>query len=876
MNDRTRYSPALGAGAGIWDWNLSQSVRLSPYLETLLGFPSGSFPGSLAAFLGLLHPVDAVRVRDALEDIRRGTRTLTLEFRVASGDGQYRWFAAQAEMLAGTAETPSHLAGTMQELSPSAVADRRMRRQQDALLWLATRPELRTGPFPESLKVVARVAAETLDVQRVGIWLFDATDTRLDCLELFDRREDRHSPVPSLSKGCYPQYFGHVRDSRAMAIADAQSDPRSSELAQDYLAPLGISALLDAAIRREGRNVGVVCHEYSGPARAWTLDEQGFAASVADLVAELLEGDARRSAEDALRRSEERYRAFVEQSTEAIWRVDVTDPIPAGASPAEQIDRLVRHGRLAECNLALARMLGFESCESIVGRPMASLVGERRTRAILETWLDAGGRLRDFEVQTQDRAGAARWLSVSLIGVRQDGLLTRIWGTWRDVTDRRVALAALEHQSRHDALTDLPNRTRFAADLADAIETCRKIEGRFAVLVIDLDHFKEINDTLGHPIGDALLGALGPRLQSSLDSDRETIARLGGDEFAIVLRSPSCIHDAEALALRLLSAIRQPFSLEGARLEIGASIGISVFPDDGTDAASLLRRADIAMYNAKRSRSGYAFYRAEQDRHSVRRLNLLSELGTAIRTRQIVLHYQPKVMLRDGRVCGLEALCRWQHPEHGMVPPDEFIRLAEMGDLIRPLTSLVIDEALAQWARWAAGGLRLPVAVNLSPRSLVDDAILLDLGDALDKHGVPPGFVELELTESAFLHDPERALTLLGRMRALGVSLAMDDFGTGFSSLSYLRRMPIRALKIDKSFVISMADHHADQAIVHSVVDLARNLGLLVIAEGIESEGIARQLLDIGCEIGQGYWFARPLPADAVADYCLQRGVAPC
>ena len=743
-----------------------------------------------------------------------------------------------------------------------------MRRQQDALLALVTHASIRESPLESSLEIVARTAAATLDVNRVGIWLYDAAGEWMDCAKLFDRDAGWSALGVSLHKDRYPRYFQALREHRAVAVADARIDPRTAELRADYLEKLNIASLLDSAIRNQAGTAGVVCSEHIGLPRVWTLDEQSFAASIADFVAELLEVSARRDAETAVRRAEERYRAFIENSAAAIWRVDMGEPVAIDLPQDTLIDQLLKQGRMAEGNAAVLTMLGQPATAEAVGKPIVDLVGEYNARAIYKLWKDAGFHLIDHELHARFGSREPRWFSISMMGVIEAGALLRIWGVMRDVTALHEAVSALRHQSRHDALTGLPNRTCFASDLDQAIAEAARGRHRFALFVIDLDHFKEINDTLGHPVGDEMLSMLGARLTALLSTAHGTIARLGGDEFAVLLRTLETNADAEALAQRLLAAIRQPFEFNGVRLEIGASIGVTFYPGNGTDATTLLRRADVAMYQAKQSRSGFAIYRAEEDRHTVRRLDLLNELGSAIRSRQLVLHYHPKVDLKANRVCGFEVLCRWPHPRHGMVPPDEFIRLAEMGDLIKPLTALVIDEAFAQWVRWAQQGVRHKLAINLSPRSLADDAVVVDTVEAMKRHGVPAVFVEFEVTESAFLLDPERALALLGRLRALGVFLSIDDFGTGFSSLSHLRRMPLSALKIDKSFVLGMAENAADKTIVNSTINLAHNLGLSVIGEGVETAALRDVLVSLGCDIGQGYWFARPMPAHEVLAWC--------
>ncbi len=874
MNVPTEGGAASASGIGVWEWNLDGEFRLSPLLEMALGFPARSFQGTLEAFVALLYPIDRERVMADLHAARHNGRAMSTEFRIVGGDGQFRWYAAQGEVLpAGPGAAPC-MAGVIQEVGPVVVTERRMRRQQDALLSLVTYPAIREMALEAALDIVVRIAADTLEASRVGIWLYDATGGVMNCAKLHDRAQGCTVPGVSLEKARYPRYFQTLIESRALAAADARSDSRTAELNDSYLSPQNIASLLDAAIRGRSGNAGIVCSEQMGLPRVWTLDEQGFAASIADFVAELIETDARRQAEIALRSSRERYRAFIERSAAAIWRVDIDDPVPTSLSPDAQVRRIAASARLVEANAAVVSMLGFPPGSVLVGRRITDLIGQTHMSAILNIWKDAGFRLEDHELRARFGSREPRWISISMMGVAEAGAWVRLWGVMRDVTDLHDAVAALSHQSRHDALTGLPNRVSFATDVAQAIANARQQGRRFALYVIDLDHFKEINDTLGHPVGDTMLTLLGTRLVALLAPERGTIARMGGDEFAVLLHDVDDSGAAEALASQLLAAIRQPFEVNGAHLEIGASIGIAFYPDDGGDASTLLRRADIAMYLSKKSRNGFAVYRAEDDQYTVRRLDLLNELGSAIRARQIVTYFQPKIDLGTNAVCGLEVLCRWNHPRHGMVPPDEFVRLAEMGDLIKPLTALIVDEALAQWVRWAQAGFVTKLSINLSPRNLMDDAIVADVAGALKRHGVPPDCVELEVTEGAFMLDPERALALLGRLRALGVSLSIDDFGTGFSSLAYLRRMPISALKIDKSFVLGMAENNADRTIVNSTIHLAHNLGISVIAEGVETLALRDILIELGCDIGQGYWFARPMPAHDVLPWCAQFAAA--
>jgi diguanylate cyclase (GGDEF)-like protein len=418
-----------------------------------------------------------------------------------------------------------------------------------------------------------------------------------------------------------------------------------------------------------------------------------------------------------------------------------------------------------------------------------------------------------------------------------------------------------EHQALHDALTGLPNRVLFHDRVRQAIESARRHGSTSAVMVMDLDHFKEINDTLGHYNGDRLLLLVGERLSSLLRSE-DTVARMGGDEFAVLLPSVGDRSYAVEVAEKMLDALRASFEIDGLTLEVGASIGIACYPDHGEDGETLLQRADIAMYVAKADHSGVELYETAQDQHSVQRLALAGELRRAIENDELVLHYQPKIDVATGRVVGAEALCRWQHPSLGLIMPDEFVPMAEHTGLITPLTKQVFNIALQQVSRWRAQGQRLSIAINLSARSFLDSQLLDDIPELLAVWRVDPALLELEITESMIVGDPERARAVLQRLNELGITLAIDDFGTGYSSLAYLKQLPVDEIKIDKSFVLQMSGNANDETIVRSIIDLAHNLDLRAVAEGVEDQGIMNRLTELGCDVAQGYHISRPLPAE--------------
>ncbi len=428
----------------------------------------------------------------------------------------------------------------------------------------------------------------------------------------------------------------------------------------------------------------------------------------------------------------------------------------------------------------------------------------------------------------------------------------------------RVALTFRENQSLHetrqqavtDELTGLANRRLFYDRLNAAVQD----EERLAVAMVDLDRFKELNDTLGHHAGDLLLAKLGPRLIQAV-GEGGLVARLGGDEFALLLPNAGLARASE-VGRHVGAALQHPFEIDGLEVVMDASIGAALYPQHGEDAEGLLQRADVAMYQAKQARTGFQAYDPSRDRHSRERLALMAELRRALERDELILHYQPKVELESGRVAGVEALVRWQHPVHGLRGPGAFLPHAEHTALMRPLTLHVLRTALADLARWRADGLDLTVAVNLAVQNLLDLRTPAQVGELLAEFGLEPSVLILEVTESLMLHDPQRAGEVLRDLQEMGCGLALDDFGTGYSSLEHLKRLPVHELKIDKSFVMNMDRDPADRAIVASTAALGRALGLRVVAEGVESAASASVLAAIGCDLAQGFHYSPPVPGE--------------
>jgi len=419
---------------------------------------------------------------------------------------------------------------------------------------------------------------------------------------------------------------------------------------------------------------------------------------------------------------------------------------------------------------------------------------------------------------------------------------------------------ALEHQALHDALTGLPNRTLLYDRVQQAINKMHREDGSMALMMMDLDRFKDINDTLGHQVGDRILEQVSLRLVNTL-RDTDTVARLGGDEFAIALplQEPGY---AERIAKKILTSLEKPFQVEGYQLFVGGSIGMALYPEHGDRVEMLLQHADVAMYVSKRNNSGFKLYEPSQDKDNMGRLALSNDLRNALNDEELMVYYQPKLDMQTGLIYGVEALVRWNHPERGFISPDQIIYIAEHTGLIKPLTRWVLQEAISQCSHWNKQGMKLSVSVNLSTRNL-QDPNLYELVEAnLSAYDFPPELLVLEITESAMMLEPEYAKQILTHMDSMGVCISIDDFGTGFSSLAYLKQLPVDELKIDKSFVMNMNNNDNDAVIVRSTIDLARNLGLKVVAEGVESLEIWHLLNKLGCNYAQGFYMSKPLPVE--------------
>jgi diguanylate cyclase (GGDEF)-like protein len=556
---------------------------------------------------------------------------------------------------------------------------------------------------------------------------------------------------------------------------------------------------------------------------------------------------------------EEFFREYVMDNPTGVSLAECMPPIPLDLPEEELMHRLSYAIYVIECNQAMARMYGYADVPSILGVRPVDMNGPEKCRRVAEYWSRQNYDARDFESQTVDAQGNVTWVSGSVIGKIVDGKLIHCWTKRRDLTEQKRYEAAIHHKAHHDALTGLPNRYWFQEQVEALTKDHAARDKRLCVGLLDLNGFKEINDTLGHIVGDQILQAVAVRLFKGLKAYDAQMARLGGDEFAIIIPEISGPANAEAMAHAVQDLLSEPFIVEDMVLSIGGSIGLALFPDWQETGEDLLRLADVAMYAAKHEGMPFCWYRPEIDKHSKRRLSLLTSLGAGIGRGELFLVYQPTIDLASGEHAGFEALVRWKHPVHGLIPPNDFIPFAETNEVIRPLTQWVLDTAIEQGARWLAAGKRRRMAINVSVRNLLDETLESYIVDCLRKHQFPADLLELEVTESALMTRPAQAMSVLQALRAHGISIAIDDFGTGYSSLAYLARLPVTTLKVDQAFVKDMVRSKSEEQIVRSIIGLAHQCELTVVAEGVEDEETLAALVTMGCDVAQGYYIARPM-----------------
>jgi diguanylate cyclase (GGDEF)-like protein/PAS domain S-box-containing protein len=556
--------------------------------------------------------------------------------------------------------------------------------------------------------------------------------------------------------------------------------------------------------------------------------------------------------QQALRHAEEKYRAIFENAVVGIFQI-------------------TPDGRPLSINRALAQMHGYESADQLlaeVSNMARQLFVDPNRMDELTSELDRSGVVRGAEVEVYRRDRTKKWLMVSLRAVRDaNGTLSFHEGTVEDISDRKVAEEQIQYLAYYDALTGLPNRTLLQDRLSNAMARARRQKDKVALLFLDLDRFKFVNDSLGHSVGDQLLQAVADRLKTWARG-QDTVARQGGDEFLIVMTDVRDIPAAAIAAERLMDAMTVEFVVQGRSLNVSCSVGISIFPEHGADGETLIKNADAAMYSAKDyGRDNFRFFTEEMNVQVAARLNLENNLRLALEKKELFLMYQPQMDIATGRITGLEALLRWQSPELGLVPPSEFIPVAENSRLIMPIGEWVLRTACAQAKKWQDEGLpALPVAVNVSAAQFLHGGFRELIRSVLHETGLSSQYLELELTESLLLSNADATFSVLQELKAMGLKLAIDDFGTGYSSFSYLKHFPIGKLKIDRSFIRDVAVGPDDAAITAAIISMAKTLNLKVIAEGVETEAQMSFLRAHHCDEIQGYYFSKPLAISEVVE----------
>jgi diguanylate cyclase (GGDEF)-like protein/PAS domain S-box-containing protein len=572
-----------------------------------------------------------------------------------------------------------------------------------------------------------------------------------------------------------------------------------------------------------------------------TLLLGGLGVGAAVLIARALKrGDS------ALRASETRYRLLFERNLAGLYRTTVD-------------------GRILDCNSAFARILGYPSREDVLKVSALDLYSDPGDRDSFLSRLSQQRVLVNFELCLRRRDGSPVWVLANESLMDEPGGVSVMDGSLIDITDRKRAEQQSWHQANHDALTDLPNRVLFNDRLSLAILHAQRRKQSLVVMFLDLDHFKRVNDMLGHSAGDELLVKVADRLRRCVRQD-DTVARVGGDEFLLLLNGITREPDAASMARKILAILADPFLVQKRELFVEASIGIGIYPGDGADAETLVTNVDTAMYRAKETgRNSFQFFTRKMQEQSQERAALESGLRRALPRGEFVLHYQPILQLRDRSIVGVEALVRWRHPEKGILSPREFIPLAEDVGLIARVGEWVLRRACEQMQSWKSQGAPpMRVSVNVSPRQFQQRDFTANVRRIVRETGLDPSSLDIEITESIAMQDVAHTGRVLSELADLGIQISMDDFGTGHSSLNYLKHFPIRRLKIDQSFVAGMTSHDKDHAIVATVISIARNLGLAVTAEGVETEEQAAALAALACEDVQGYLFARPAPAEDV------------
>nr|WP_027908596.1 EAL domain-containing protein [Pseudomonas sp. URMO17WK12:I4] len=705
--------------------------------------------------------------------------------------------------------------------------------QQQLIVRLASQRYQGTDPCREAAELITRSACEIYGLARAGIWHING-DT-LEPVALYVQEQGHHEMPSPIDGRRYPGYLRALKEGRALDAHDAENDPRTCELFDDYLRPKAVTAMLDASIRVGGELVAVLCLEHTGGPRAWQADEVAFAGELADQYANVLSNQERRNATSALYL----FQRAVEQSASAFILLN-------------------RDGMVEYVNPSFTAITQY-SADEVQGRQLADLPALENLSDLLFN-ADSGLAEQNSwqgEFKSRRKNLEPYWSQFSISKVHaDDGTLTHYIGIYEDITETKQSQQRIERLAYSDNLTGLGNRYAFI----------RALEQRFSngtapvsLLLVDIDNFKRINDTLGHQTGDKLLVSLAKRLRNSF-SGEGTLARFASNEFAILLDNCQSQRGQE-IAQQVLETLDKPLFVDNQLIIISGSVGLASSPEHGADPQTLMKHAGLALHKAKANgKHQMQVFTDALNAEANYKLFVENNLRRALTQNELEVFYQPKLCLKTGQLLGMEALLRWQHPDKGMIRPDQFISVAEETGLIVPIGKWVVRQACRMSKQLSAVGLgNLQVAINLSPKQFSDPDLVGSIATILQEEQLAPELLELELTEGLLLEATDSTRSQLNELKQLGLTLAMDDFGTGYSSLSYLKKFPIDVIKIDRSFIKDIPENEDDMEITSAVIAMAHNLKLKVVAEGVETPAQLTFLRRQNCDIGQGYLFDRPI-----------------
>ncbi|MGE7992073.1 putative bifunctional diguanylate cyclase/phosphodiesterase [Pseudomonas sp. NPDC089554] len=716
----------------------------------------------------------------------------------------------------------------------------RVHAQQDLILRLARQRYSASNSLLEAAELITRSACEIYKVDCASIWYLN--EQRLEPISAWDQHAQAYRLPEPIDASQFPDYLEALHASRAIDAHNASHDPRTRDMAE-ILFNSDDNAMLDASIRVDGQVVGVLCLEQTGLPRAWQSDEIAFAGELADQFAQVITNHNRRTATSALHL----FQRAVEQSASAFLLVN-------------------RDGVVEYVNPSFTAITQY-STDEVQGRHLAELPALENLNQILFDSPSslAIGNSWQGEFKSRRKSLEPYWGQLSISKVYGDNReLTHYIGIYEDITQSKLAQQRIERLAYTDNLTSLGNRPAFIRSLDERF--ARDSNSPICLLLVDIDNFKRINDSLGHQTGDKLLISLARRLRNSL-SDGGSLARFASNEFAVLLDDTS-LEDGQGVAQQLLRTLDKPMFVDNQLINVTASVGLACAPLHGSDPATLMKNAGLALHKAKANgKHQVQVFTEVLNAEASYKLFVENNLRRALTQNELEVFYQPKLCLRSGRLLGLEALLRWNHPERGMIRPDQFISVAEETGLIIPIGKWVVRQSCRMSNELRDAGMgNLHVAINLSPKQFSDPELVSSIGTILEEEALPPHLLELELTEGLLLEATEDTRRQLDDLKRLGLTLAMDDFGTGYSSLSYLKKFPIDIIKIDRSFISEIPANQDDMEITSAVVAMAHNLKLKVVAEGIETAEQLAFLRRHRCDVGQGYLFDRPIPGRELVD----------